>query len=107
VNTPTRRRWFQVHLSTCVVLMFVAGGVIWANVREQQTIEAKTEIRERGWPLVFHSERRERYFDSFVVLSFTDRSFVRLAADAAIGAGILVASAVLLELLTCRRRPPA
>ncbi|HLX60717.1 MAG TPA: hypothetical protein VKX17_05490 [Planctomycetota bacterium] len=24
---------FQIHLSTAIVLMFVAGGLIWANVR--------------------------------------------------------------------------
>jgi len=29
-ETPRRRR-FQIHLSTAVVLMFVAGGVLWLN----------------------------------------------------------------------------
>ncbi|HLX61296.1 MAG TPA: hypothetical protein VKX17_08455 [Planctomycetota bacterium] len=29
-----RRKWLQVHLSTAVVLMFAAGGIIWGNVRE-------------------------------------------------------------------------
>ena len=24
----------QLHLSTCIVLMFAAGGLVWANVRE-------------------------------------------------------------------------
>jgi len=27
-----KRRWFQIHLSTAVVLMFVAGGLLWANM---------------------------------------------------------------------------
>ncbi|MCY3022420.1 MAG: hypothetical protein NTW87_25855, partial [Planctomycetota bacterium] len=27
------RSWFQFHLSTAVVLMFVAGGLLWANTR--------------------------------------------------------------------------
>ena len=31
---PSRTHW-QMHLSTAVVLMFVAGGLIWANVRER------------------------------------------------------------------------
>jgi|SRR5579862_60054 len=31
--TVPRRGRFQIHLSTAVVLMFVAGGIIWANVR--------------------------------------------------------------------------
>ncbi|HLX61906.1 MAG TPA: hypothetical protein VKX17_11540 [Planctomycetota bacterium] len=29
--TPPRRARFQIHLSTAIVLMFVAGGLIWAN----------------------------------------------------------------------------
>ena len=28
-----RSPWFQLHLSTATVLMFVAGGLLWANVR--------------------------------------------------------------------------
>jgi len=27
-NAPKKRPWFQIHLSTCVVLMFVAGGLL-------------------------------------------------------------------------------
>jgi len=27
-----RRPWFQLHLSTCIVLMFAAGGLLWANI---------------------------------------------------------------------------
>ncbi|HYG74258.1 MAG TPA: hypothetical protein VEK08_04560 [Planctomycetota bacterium] len=50
-----KRRWFQLHLSTCVVLMFVAGGLIWANaqVRTQaiRTGELTAIRHERGWPL--------------------------------------------------------
>ena len=38
--TDKKRRWFQIHLSTAVVLMFVAGGLMWANVAEK--IECKT-----------------------------------------------------------------
>ena len=33
MTTPPRRARFQIHLSTAIVLMFVAGGLIWANVR--------------------------------------------------------------------------
>lgn len=29
---PKRRAWFQLHLSTCVVLMVVAGLVLWLNI---------------------------------------------------------------------------
>ena len=32
---PKRRPWLQVHLSTCVILMFVAGALLWANATER------------------------------------------------------------------------
>ena len=32
------RPWFQYHLSTAIVLMFVAGGLMWANVRESKLL---------------------------------------------------------------------
>jgi len=30
-----KRRWLQFHLSTAIVLMFVAGGLLWANTKER------------------------------------------------------------------------
>src|SRR5262245_3611696 len=33
----TKRRWFQFHLSTAIILMFVAGGLMWANFRTAET----------------------------------------------------------------------
>jgi len=30
-----KRRWFRIHLSTAIVLMFVAGAVLWANTIPQ------------------------------------------------------------------------
>ena len=30
---PKKRPWFQFHLSTAVVLMFVASGLLWSNLR--------------------------------------------------------------------------
>ncbi|MCY3020853.1 MAG: hypothetical protein NTW87_17690 [Planctomycetota bacterium] len=29
---PRKRPWLQFHLSTAVVLMFVAGGILWLNM---------------------------------------------------------------------------
>lgn len=45
-----QRRWFQFHLSTAIVVMFVAGGLLWANTAEKRYGEGWTE---RGWPLSF------------------------------------------------------
>lgn len=34
-ESPRRSR-FQIHLSTAVVLMFAAGGILWANLAERR-----------------------------------------------------------------------
>jgi hypothetical protein len=33
MTEPPPRQRFQFHLSTAIVLMFVAGAVMWANIR--------------------------------------------------------------------------
>ena len=33
--TPPPRKRFQIHLSTAIVMMFVAGALIWANVSQR------------------------------------------------------------------------
>ncbi len=67
-----KRRWFQVHLSTCIVLMFVAAGLVWLNLKarpaiEQGSIDQNTKSRVghlekyytrlqiRGWPYEFQN----------------------------------------------------
>jgi len=41
---PTkRRRWFQLSLTTCIVMMAVAGGLVWANMKSSLSI---------GWPSI-------------------------------------------------------
>ncbi|HLX59649.1 MAG TPA: hypothetical protein VKX17_00065 [Planctomycetota bacterium] len=69
---PPRRWRFQIHLSTAIVLMFVAGGLIWANVtvtESNYTSEGfkegrwnKAEVYDRmyGWPDQFWQETLER-----------------------------------------------
>ena len=32
MTEPPRRKRFQIHLSTALIMMFGAGGIIWANV---------------------------------------------------------------------------
>ena len=51
------RKHFQIHLSTAIVMMFVAGVLIWANVRvrnanwqSQAFRYARVEIVVHGWP---------------------------------------------------------
>jgi hypothetical protein len=30
-----KRRWFQIHLSTAIVLMFITSALLWANLQLQ------------------------------------------------------------------------
>ena len=48
-----KRRWFQIHLSTAIVLMFVAGGLVWLNVR-QHTVNFS--VIEYGWPMAAYGD---------------------------------------------------
>lgn len=56
------RKRCQIHLSTAIVMMFVAGGLTWANVRESKfdlLFEAgliTVVATRRGWPYWFFSE---------------------------------------------------
>jgi hypothetical protein len=47
---PPRRWRFQIHLSTAIVLMFVAGVLIWANCRTKQFFWDDAMIIRYGWP---------------------------------------------------------
>lgn len=47
------RRRFQVHLSTALVMMVVAGGIVWANTRPVHFMNddfPKRDTIAYGWP---------------------------------------------------------
>jgi len=50
-----KRPWFQFHLSTAIILMFVASGLLWLNMRPlpqpTRLSPPNWEIPVRGWPL--------------------------------------------------------
>jgi uncharacterized protein (DUF2062 family) len=53
---PSKRRFFQIHLSTAVVLMFVAGGLMWANLVPHRTEcgtgpIGSTHLSDCGFPM--------------------------------------------------------
>jgi hypothetical protein len=68
---PQKRR-LQVHLSTAIVLMFVAGFIVWVNVRPETHI-----VDRRGIPC-----RWEGYLSTDVSYGFpiSYRKFVTLVA---------------------------
>ena len=54
------RHWLQIHLSTAIVLMFVAAAMLGANIVERSTriVDGADNYRLvfQGWPLRFRSE---------------------------------------------------
>jgi len=60
------RKWFQIHLSTAIVLMFVAGGLIKMNIGEREVNLTNGvfffydrifgDFTGTGWPFVFVCE---------------------------------------------------
>jgi hypothetical protein len=75
---PPRHKRFQVHLSTGIVMMFVAGGILWANITPRITRcitvheKFKNEMEclnlSYGWP-------REVYFEGDFIISDSDKPF--------------------------------
>jgi len=66
------RSWFRIHLSTAIVVMLSASGLLWANLREHieegivgwETVDgalASMSSTNQGWPMYFrqsHSDSR-------------------------------------------------
>ena len=62
IEQPKKRAWFQIHLSTAVVLMFVAGEVMMLNfvaIDHKQlwsgpnNVQFVTVQNGYGWPIPF------------------------------------------------------
>src|SRR5437762_2765563 len=92
----SKRRFFQTQLSTAVVLMLVAGVLVWANVREREALLKYPdgtvapangpffEVRDYGWPFVAY---RKMHF-------FTETWYLHLGPSVLYDA--LIALAILL-----------
>lgn len=44
------RRWFQIHLSTALVMMVVAGGLMGANCMQREYPYGRVSLQYKGWP---------------------------------------------------------
>ncbi|MCY3021957.1 MAG: hypothetical protein NTW87_23340 [Planctomycetota bacterium] len=119
-DAPKKRTWFQFHLSTAVVLMFVAGGLMWANLcakvcgmetwdsalfKEMAASvpgdEGRVSITGRsvywGWPFAAaeaHGFNQKEYMGI---------AWTAVAADASVAGAILAATGLLLEWLIRRK----
>ena len=96
----TRRRWFQFHLSTAVVLMIAAAGLLWVNVVKHFAITA-TGLRIYsllywyGWPIRFLEEMPDGSHQIF---------WPALVVDLAAGLSILFVVAYVCEFIARRKR---
>jgi hypothetical protein len=103
-------RWFQIHLSTAVVLMLCAGGLLWLNVEkwpndDLETTFAGLDLRNetgvayvRGWPWAWE----EKTFPDFGWGTLNYWSM--LALNIAVAIGVLGIVAAFCELLLRRYR---
>lgn len=106
-----RRRWFQIHLSTAVVLMVCAGGLLWLNFRALPTNDPafKEMFFElegspwfmRGWPWVWEDW-------SFPIFGAGPRYYWgHLVLDVGVAFLILTSVAAFMEFLIRRREARA
>lgn len=112
------RRWFRIHLSTAILLMFAAGVLLWANCRIYHVEEWTFPYTQRssilssssisfdpnqgfGWPCCIAS------YNSVIARILGARSFHwngrGIAVACAVAAGILVGVACISEFLIARR----
>ncbi|MCK6474026.1 MAG: hypothetical protein L6R28_20070 [Planctomycetes bacterium] len=72
---PKRRAWFQLHLSTCVVLMVVAGALGCVNfIPFSRGAPEITHYCAYGWPLLWAFEYRIGTGDFGVMKTFNHQS---------------------------------
>ena len=120
---PKKRPWLQFHLSTAVVLMFVASGLLWLNMRPHQCLCSLPEVGAGatglavyyGWPwpawvsgLEDDASGERANYKAVVAAAVRiamdrTRSFVAGVADALLALGIMASAAVSCEWRIRRR----
>ena len=113
-DAPKKRPWFQYHLSTVVVLMFVAGGIMalnWFRQADEYGVEGPgldpliVKSPGYGWPFRFtdfsvvYMIQRAPNSGGIVDIPIVTRriSYSWLAADIAVALAILLGTAMALE----------
>jgi len=100
---PRKRGWFQFHLSTAVILMFVAGGLIGLNVHERRPSAEEGWVwllSTRGWPWAFSARDDFWWNSSYGTIEWHTEFFL---LDMLVGLSVLAGVAMLLEWLLRRR----
>jgi len=93
----SKRRFWQIHLSTAVVLMFVAGGLLWLNLPMRKQ---GSDNSDQGWPCVWRilnwCERCGKQHSSVYV--------ERIPINVISGIAVAIATASICESLIRRRK---
>ena len=94
-----KRRWFQFHLSTALILMFSTGIIIWLNV-------SRVMLQPRGWPCEMESFEWKRTYTvpaHRVTTLYVNWNVIGLLNNIVIGCTILLLIAFVSEYLIRRR----
>jgi len=103
LEKPKRKFW-QFHLSTAVLMMFVVGGQLWTNT--SGTDRLRIGIIYFGWPIAFYGDATKA---TYSFLGATESaplegfSYLRFAENAIVNLAILAALAFLFETRIRRR----
>jgi hypothetical protein len=97
------RRFLQFHLSTAVIMMLLAGGLMWSNTRKRTLETFVLNLRGhpvaheygRGWPLAYHRWEFEK----------DESSQTNLILDGVFCVGVLLAAGIAVEYFIRRREP--
>ncbi|MCK6474725.1 MAG: hypothetical protein L6R28_23640 [Planctomycetes bacterium] len=115
---PKRKRaWFQLHLSTCVALMCVAGVLVWVNVvpherqlpnqpRKGQEPPYDVRVVSHGWPISAEWKMEDGWpAATFYAGDAVDRNalFLVVAVNGAAALALLALTAGSCEFLIRRR----
>jgi hypothetical protein len=123
MTTTPRRAWFQIHLSTAVVMMIVATALLWLNTRtitiepeKPNTFESDLEAfrnffqkaPKHGWPFVAYEVPVGVKYDGNAMRPMpTDKNVIwygkGIAANLAIVLLLLIISASIMEFFLRRR----
>ena len=71
MTAPPPRKRFQIHLSTAIVMVFVAGALIWLNTIPTHFLNQGGRlflILERGWPFYAASEGGYTTIEHYTVI---------------------------------------
>jgi hypothetical protein len=111
-----RRRFFQIHLSTAVVLMFVAGALVWANIVARpspesfgvETFWTQNGAQYYGWPLQAYVSWATKHIadpaTDRVVFNPPHWSIVAVLVNALAAVVVITVTAICTECVVLRRR---